>query len=124
MATGVGGTRSILVAFGFAFFIGITITTFLVKFANISHHIRLFDQSRRESFDISNPYSHVKVDDTNAVSLGEVLEFQSHRHSKEFGKLKTFATQEIIYWVNNEWVALFLISQQRLQSVGLVMIYF
>ena len=92
MATGGGGssTRSTLVAFFFAFCVGVVITTFLVKFARISHVITLFDQSRRESFDLSDPYGHVKVDDTNAVSLGELQDFQSHIHAKEFGECLHF----------------------------------
>ncbi|XP_072029284.1 glycoprotein-N-acetylgalactosamine 3-beta-galactosyltransferase 1-like [Amphiura filiformis] len=68
----------------FAFLLGVAVTTFLVKFARISHVITLFDQRRRESFDLSDPYGHVKVDESNAVSLNELREFQSHNHDKEF----------------------------------------
>ena len=76
-----------LVAFIFAFFFGVAITTLFVKFSNLSDVIKIFDQRRRESIDLSDPYGHVKVDETNAVSLNELREFQSHDHSKEFGKL-------------------------------------
>ena len=57
------------------------------QYSDYSGSLVQFDSRRRAVLDLSNPYGHVRVDNTNRVSKDELLSFQSHTHEKQFGKL-------------------------------------
>ena len=66
--------------------IGFVITMTMLTFTNKPDMVAVFSQKKDRLMYFWDPYDHVEIGKTNAVSLKEKAAFESHHHVKELGK--------------------------------------